>query len=143
MYAIYAYKMGLPINKIVCATNENNVLNKFFETGIYDVSQKFVQTNSPSMDIIKASNLERFLYLIYKDTAKISELYNELDKNKKFSIDLTDIKKEVNILSGYSKDDETVENIRLSYKKNKNLIDPHLLLVHHLHISSQVLYAKL
>ncbi len=124
--AIIASKMGLPVNKIVCASNENNVLTDFFNTGVYDANREFLQTNSPAMDILVSSNLERLLYFIYKDSDKIKALYEEFDQNHKFKIDLEDIKKEFpNILAGCATRGETIDSINKSYKKNKILIDPH------------------
>lgn len=124
--AIIASKMGLPVNKIVCASNENNVLTDFFNSGVYDANREFLQTNSPAMDILVSSNLERLLYLIYKDTDKINEIYKEFEINHKFKIDLEDIKKEFpNLLAGFATRGETIDSINKSYKKNKILIDPH------------------
>ena len=124
--AILASKMGLPVNKIVCASNENSVLTEFFNTGVYDANREFIQTNSPSMDILISSNLERFLYLIYGDTEKIKELENSLDNNNKFSIPKEDIVKAFpNILATFASRGETIDNISKSFKKNKILIDPH------------------
>ena len=60
--AYYAMKMGLPVNKLICASNENNVLTDFIRTGVYDKNRPFHTTSSPSMDILVSSNLERLLY---------------------------------------------------------------------------------
>ena len=66
----YAQRMGLPINKLICASNENKVLTDFFRSGIYDRNREFKQTRSPSMDILISSNLERFLFEITGHDAK-------------------------------------------------------------------------
>lgn len=123
---ITASKMGLPINKIICASNENNILTDFFNSGVYDANRSFKCTNSPAMDILISSNLERFLYLIYKDVNKIKEIEESLDKTKRFEIPLEDIKKSFsNIIADSATEIETVEAIKKSYKLNKILIDPH------------------
>ncbi len=123
---ITASKMGLPINKIICASNENNILTDFFTTGVYDVNRSFKQTNSPAMDILISSNLERFLYLLYKDTNKIKEIEEKLENTKKFEIPVSDIESKFpNLIAGYATEDETIEAIKKSYKLNKILIDPH------------------
>lgn len=62
--AYYAKQMGVPINKLICASNENKVLFDFFRTGTYDKNREFVLTSSPSMDILISSNLERLIYTI-------------------------------------------------------------------------------
>ena len=72
---IYAKKMGLPIGDIICASNDNNILTEFFKTGIYDTNREFITTNSPSMDILISSNLERFLYLLLNSKEKINKIY--------------------------------------------------------------------
>ena len=124
--ATLASKMGLPVNKIVCASNENKVLTDFFNTGIYDANREFIQTNSPAMDILVSSNLERFLYFIYKDSQKITEIESQLENNGKFEIPLEDIKKVFpNFVAGYATKGETIDNICKSFKQNKILIDPH------------------
>ena len=124
--AIIASKMGLPVNKICLCANENNVLTDFINTGVYDANRQFKATNSPSMDILISSNLERFLYLMYEDTNKIKEIELSLEKNRKFSIPLEDLKKKFpNLISGYATEEETVKTISNLYKHNKILIDPH------------------
>ena len=86
--AFYAKQMGLPINKLICASNENNVLTQFLETGVYDIkNRKLVQTPSPSMDILIASNVERLLYAIINDPQKVSLWMNELKKDGCFTVD--------------------------------------------------------
>ncbi len=124
--AITAQKMGLPVNKIICASNENNILTDFFNTGVYDANREFKTTNSPAMDILISSNLERFLYFIYKDVNKIKALEEELENTHKFSIPKEDITKAFpNIIAGFASESETVDAIKSSYKLNKILIDPH------------------
>ena len=74
--AYYAYKMGVPVHKLICASNRNKVLTDFFETGVYDRNREFYLTTSPSMDILISSNLERLIYEIAGD--KTSEFMNDL-----------------------------------------------------------------
>jgi threonine synthase len=77
--AYYAKRMGVPIGRLICASNENNVLADFIATGVYDISERgFVTTPSPSMDILVSSNLERQLYELTRDTARIAEWMAEL-----------------------------------------------------------------
>jgi len=76
-----AKKMGLPVGKLICASNENNVLFDFFKTGVYDRNRNFVLTTSPSMDILISSNLERLIYLSCgEDDVKNRELMESLAK---------------------------------------------------------------
>ena len=85
--AFYAKNMGLPIEKLICASNENKVLFDFFRTGIYDRNRKFVLTSSPSMDILISSNLERLIYYIAgNDADKTSELMAALSSGGVYEI---------------------------------------------------------
>lgn len=123
--ALLAKKMGLPVNKIICATNENNGLCEFFKTGVYDSNRVFKQTLTPGMDILNSSNLERVVYYLYEDCDKVKELMNEFSKTGKFKVDLDLLKKKFDfVLAGSATDKETLLNIKLSYS-NKILIDPH------------------
>lgn len=94
--AYYAYRMGLPINKFICASNDNKVLTDFLANGVYDANRNFKRTMSPSMDILISSNLERFLFEITgHNSEKINNWYSDLKENGKFEIDkqtLSDIK---------------------------------------------------
>ena len=85
--AYYAQRMGIPVGKLICASNENKVLTDFINTGLYDVKRKFYLTNSPSMDILISSNLERLLYhLSGNNGAEVSALMESLDKNKEYEV---------------------------------------------------------
>ena len=85
--AFYAKQMGLPINKFICASNENKVLYDFFRTGTYDRKREFILTTSPSMDILISSNLERLLYhLSGNDGEEISRLMTALEQEKKYEV---------------------------------------------------------
>ena len=83
----YAKCMGLPVNKLICASNRNRVLTDFFETGVYDCNRPFYTTTSPSMDILVSSNLERLLYhLSGNDSDEISKLMNSLKSESKYTV---------------------------------------------------------
>ncbi len=123
----YAYRMGLPINKLICASNENKVLTEFFETGEYDRNREFIRTNSPSMDILISSNLERFLFeLTGHDGKKISDWLYELSTKGSFTVD-SGVRERINeILSaGYANQDETLETINEVFDKSGYTVDTH------------------
>ena len=124
--ACYIAKLsGLHIGKIICASNENNVLTEFFETGVYNANKEFKVTNSPSMDILVSSNLERYLYLITKDPFYINELMTNLNKNGYYEVN-DKVKEELkNMLASYVSQEETTLAIKECYKNHKILIDPH------------------
>jgi len=122
----YAKKMGLPIKKLICASNENKVLFDFINTGTYDKVRDFVITMSPSMDILISSNLERLLYSISgQDVKKIKNLMEELSVNGKYEIDSTMKKELVDFYAGYSSEEETANAITEVYKTNNYVIDTH------------------
>lgn len=78
-------EMGIPLNNLICASNENNILTDFFHSGSYDMSKRRIQqTLSPSIDILKSSNLERLLY--YVTGREVSGLMRSLDENKHFQV---------------------------------------------------------
>lgn len=119
-----AKKMGLPVNKLICACNENKVLYDFINTGVYDSNREFVKTSSPSMDILVSSNVERLLYYHYKDTNKVKSLYEEFNKFGK--ITLLDFKEVFSdFVSFYVTNDEVKDEIKSEYYNNNYLIDPH------------------
>lgn len=119
-----AKQMGLPVNKFICACNENKVLYDFINTGIYNSNREFIKTYSPSMDILVSSNIERLLYYHYKDTNKVKSLYEEF-KNKGI-IKLDDYKEVFkDFVSYYVTNEEVLNEIKNEYNKNNYLIDPH------------------
>ncbi len=121
-----AKESGLPINKLICASNSNNILTDFINTGIYDLHRSFYPTMSPSMDILISSNLERLLYLLYEDSNKINELMKKLDEDKYYQVDENVLKKLQKDFKAYwTSEDETSETIKELYEKEKVLIDPH------------------
>lgn len=122
----YAKKMGLPIKKLICASNENKVLFDFINTGIYDKVRDFVITMSPSMDILISSNLERLLYAISgQDSVVIKNLMEGLSRNGKYEIDSTMKKALADFYGGYATEEDTTTAITEVYKTTNYVIDTH------------------
>jgi threonine synthase len=123
----YARQMGLPVNKIICASNSNNVLTDFLHTGTYDRNRKFYTTTSPSMDILISSNLERLLYhMSGEDDALIRELMQSLSTQGKYSVSdemLKDI--QTVFAAGYADEDTVKATIKEQFEKYFYLCDPH------------------
>lgn len=124
--AYYAKRMGLPVGKLICASNSNKVLFDFFTTGEYDRNRKFVLTSSPSMDILISSNLERLIYHISGDDAgKCAEFMRELKETGRYSI-TPEMKAQLSdFVSGYADEEQTAEEIRTVYENDGYVIDPH------------------
>lgn len=124
--AFYAKNMGLPIGKLICASNENKVLFDFFQTGVYDRNREFVLTSSPSMDILISSNLERLIYRIAGSSAdKNNELMNALKTEGRYEI-TPEMRAQLNDFYGnYTGEDETASTIRDLYDKTGYVIDTH------------------
>ncbi|MBO6155266.1 MAG: threonine synthase [Lachnospiraceae bacterium] len=124
--AFYAKNMGLPIAKLICASNENKVLYDFFSTGVYDRNRDFVLTNSPSMDILISSNLERLIYRIAgEDSVKNAELMKQLNETGKYEI-TSDMKAQLDEFYGnYTDEAETAKTIHDLYEKTGYVIDTH------------------
>ena len=124
--AYFAKNMGLPIAKLICASNENRVLFDFFRTGVYDRNRDFVLTSSPSMDILISSNLERLIYLIAgSDAEKNKELMMQLSTSGKYEITPEMQEKLQDFYGGYASEAETAETIASLYKKCGYVIDTH------------------
>ncbi|HHY05733.1 MAG TPA: threonine synthase [Clostridia bacterium] len=125
--AWYAYRMGLPLHKLICASNENKVLTDFFRTGIYEKNRPFKQTNSPSMDILISSNLERFLYeMTGREGTAIATWMSELQEKGRFVVDKTVQKAMSEILwAGFATEKETLATIKETYLKSSYLLDTH------------------
>lgn len=124
--AFYAKQMGLPIAKLICASNENKVLFDFFRTGVYDRNRDFILTTSPSMDILISSNLERLIYRIAGNSeAADRELMQDLAKDGKYEI--TDaMKKELaDFYGNYASEQETADAIAKLYSDTGYVIDTH------------------
>ena len=124
--AFYAKNMGLPIAKLICASNENKVLYDFFQTGTYDKNREFMLTSSPSMDILISSNLERLIYRIAgEDAAKNTELMKALSATGKYEITPEMKEKLDDFYGNYTSEAETAETIRNLYEKTGYIIDTH------------------
>lgn len=124
--AYYAKRMGLPIKKLICASNSNNVLTDFFKTGKYDKNRKFFTTESPSMDILISSNLERLLFHLSGENDEIVRTWmSELSKDGVYSVG-DDVKKQIFDLfdAGCCDDEETTKTIEETYKQGY-LLDTH------------------
>lgn len=111
--AFYAKNMGLPIEKLICASNENKVLYDFFSTGSYDRNRDFILTTSPSMDILISSNLERLIYRIAgEDADKTREMMNELSKDGKYEITAEMRAQLKDFYGNYATEEETAKIIK-------------------------------
>lgn len=124
--AYYAKEMGLPVNKLICASNENKVLYDFFKTGIYDKNREFHLTSSPSMDILISSNLERLIYIIAgNDAAKNAELMDQLKKEGRYTI-TEDMKAKLHDFEGgFATQENTAQAIKNVYEKTGYVMDTH------------------
>ncbi len=124
--AYYAKAMGLPIDKLICASNENNVLYDFINTGIYDLNRDFKITNSPSMDILISSNLERLIYYLSEENTEIvSGLMKDLRLEGKYEINELMKNNLKDFYSGFSTDSETLNTIKEIYESHGYVMDTH------------------
>ena len=123
--AYYAYRMGVPIHKLICASNENKVLYDFFKTGVYDRNRDFVLTSSPSMDILISSNLERLVAELAGD--KTAELMEQLKETGKYELPENARKAEaLQLFEGeFASEEEMASRIRELYEKEGYVLDPH------------------
>ena len=123
--AYFAKKMGLPIDKLICASNKNNILTDFFSTGIYDINRKFFTTMSPSMDILISSNLERLLYLL-QGAEENAKYMSDLKSTDKF-IASNDLKKKLSedFIGMFCDENNTSATIKKVFDEYKYLIDTH------------------
>ncbi|MBE6958317.1 MAG: threonine synthase [Ruminococcaceae bacterium] len=121
-----AKKLGLPVGKLICASNANNVLTDFINTGVYDRRRVLHKTDSPSMDILVSSNLERLLYLMSEDTALVAKLMQELNEQGHYKVPenlLAEIQKQ--FWAGWCDDAEGAETIAKVWQNNQYLCDTH------------------
>ena len=118
--------MGLPVHKLICASNENRVLYDFFRTGTYDRKREFILTASPSMDILISSNLERLIYrLAGEDSQACAELMRSLSEGGEYTI-TEEMKKGLEDFYGnYCSEGETREAISATWYGSDYVIDPH------------------
>ncbi|MCC8131678.1 MAG: threonine synthase [Oscillospiraceae bacterium] len=125
--AYYAKMMGIPVGKLICASNSNNVLTDFIRTGVYDRNRKFYTTISPSMDILISSNIERLLFLLSGgDDEYIRSLYKDLSETGRFEVS-DEIKAKLKDIfyADYCNDDETKAEINSVFEKYSYTMDTH------------------
>jgi threonine synthase len=123
----YAKLLGLPVNKFLCGSNENNVLYDFIRTGVYDRNRKFYKTISPSMDILVSSNLERFLYYMSgKNNEEVKDLMGKLNSTGRYEIS-TEMKTKINseFYAGCVFKKDTERTIKEVFEKYGYLLDTH------------------
>lgn len=122
----YAKRMGLPVGRLVCASNRNNVLTDFIRTGVYDKRREFYKTTSPSMDILISSNLERLLYHVTGDDAKVARWMQELSTTGVYKVDDTTLDAiRESFDCGCAGDDEAADQIHTCFTEDHYLCDPH------------------
>ena len=122
----YAKQMGLPVGKLVCASNRNNVLTEFFETGTYNARREFFKTTSPSMDILVSSNLERLLYHITGSDTQVAAWMADLAEKGSYTVNSTTLETiRADFAAGCASDEEVAQEIKAIYQKVGYLCDPH------------------
>lgn len=123
----FAREMGLPVGKLICASNSNNVLTDFIETGVYDKNRPFHNTMSPSMDILVSSNLERLLFaLTGQEDKAVAGYMKQLNETGRYEVS-ADLKAKLqaDFFGGFCDETDTSETIRAVWQKHHYLIDPH------------------
>jgi len=124
--AYYAYRMGLPVNKFICASNKNNVLTDFIKTGVYNKRREFYTTESPSMDILISSNLERMLYYITGSQDRVNTLMSELNTKGVYEISESELKNLNEIFDcGCADDADTEAQIAKTFNETGYTLDTH------------------
>lgn len=124
--ASFAKELGLPLGKLICASNTNKVLFDFFKTGTYDRDREFTLTISPSMDILISSNLERLIYRLCDcDAAKNAKFMSELVNEGKYTIDKAMADKLTDFEAGFAAEEDTLHTIKEVYDKTGYVIDTH------------------
>ncbi len=130
--AYYAKAIGVPIAKFICASNANNVLTDFLQTGVYDKNRPFYNTLSPSMDILVSSNLERLLLALTGDHAQVAGYMKELSETGRYQVSdkvLDKLRQE--FAAGYCDDVQTKAQIAKTWQAHRYLIDPHTAVAFH------------
>lgn len=124
--AFYAKNMGVPVGKLICASNENKVLYDFFETGVYDRNREFILTSSPSMDILISSNLERLIFRIAGDDAKkTAEMMDALKTTGKYTITDEMKSKLADFTGGWASEEDTAKEIKRVFDETGYVMDTH------------------
>ena len=122
----YAKLMGAPIEKLICASNDNRVLCDFFDSGCYDKNREFILTTSPSMDILVSSNLERLIYRICgEDAAKTAGFMKQLSETGRYQITPQMREALSDFIGGCALQDETADKIRREFLSDHYVLDPH------------------
>ena len=123
----FAQKIGIPVNKLICASNDNKVLYDFFETGVYDRNREFILTSSPSMDILISSNLERLIYLSAGSDSEINaQMMNKLKTDGKYTVSknmlsyISDM-----FIGGYANSEDVSKRIKEVFDKTGYVLDTH------------------
>lgn len=120
-----AKQMGLPVAKLICASNENNVLTDFLKTGVYDRNRPFYLTGSPSMDILVSSNLERLLYCVTRDAEMVSEKMKELSETGRYAVDADVLERiQAEFIGGFCTDEQSRGEIARRWN-GQYLMDTH------------------
>ena len=128
----YAKQMGLPVGRLICASNENNVLTDFLTTGTYTAKREFFKTTSPSMDILVSSNLERLLYHVTGSDAEVAGLMKSLSETGSYTVrpeTLAAIQESFGC--GWSSEEEVAGEIRARYEQDGYLCDTHTAVAFH------------
>lgn len=125
--AYYARQMGLPVGKLICASNRNKVLTDFFHSGVYDTRREFHKTTSPSMDILISSNLERLLFEVAnREGQVIADWMRQLKENKTYNVGDQKLQWLQGLFAaGYADDAQCAEEIRTVFEQNSYLMDTH------------------
>ena len=124
--AYFAKQMGVPIDKLICASNDNKVLYDFFKTGVYDKNRPFILTSSPSMDILISSNLERLIYLSTDcDAEETKKRMEELSKDGKYSVTDEMRARMADFVGGYADQAANAAEIKRLYDETGYMIDTH------------------
>ena len=128
----YAKQMGLPVGKLVCASNQNNVLTDFLSTGTYTAKREFYKTTSPSMDILVSSNLERLLYHVTGSDAEVAGLMKSLNETGRYTVRPETLKAiQESFDCGLSSEEQVAGEIRARYEKDGYLCDTHTAVAFH------------
>ena len=128
----YAKQMGLPVGKLICASNKNNVLTDFIKTGTYDARRTFYKTTSPSMDILISSNLERLLLHTSGSAEKVEGWMQELAATGKYTVDAETLAKiQASFAAGYADDAAGAAEIRARFERDGYLCDTHTAVAFH------------
>lgn len=125
--ASYAKAMGLPIGKLLCASNANRVLADFIRSGAYDINRSFYKTSSPSMDILISSNLERYLFeLSGRDAGQVRQWMETLSREKRYKVTGETLQRlQASMVGGWVSDREVLVTISRVFRQHNALMDPH------------------